>query len=51
VAAKQQRRVTADKWGPLSAIFELKNYPKENQLKLNSWGLRKILEKLMEVGN
>jgi hypothetical protein len=51
VTATQQRRATADKWGPLSTISELKNYPEENLLKLNSWGLRKILEKFMDVGN
>jgi hypothetical protein len=45
------RRATADKRGPLVSDFRIKIYPEGNYFKLNSWGLRKILEKIMEVGN
>jgi hypothetical protein len=45
------RRATADKRDPLVSDFRTKNYPEGNYLKTNSWGLRKILEKFMEVGN
>jgi hypothetical protein len=34
-----------------SVISELKFTPKENYPKINIWGLKKILEKFMEVGN
>jgi hypothetical protein len=51
VAATRQRRAASDRWGPLVSDFRIKNHPKGNWLKLNGWGLRKILEKFMEVGN
>jgi hypothetical protein len=45
------RHATADKRDSLVSDFQIKIYPEGNYLKSNSWELRQILGKFMEVGN